>query len=317
MPAQGVLNTQWLAGNELRRYPLADDATGVDDSGSFTIPDDLLVELYLPIHAGMDVDPARFFVRNIGAYTTGYSVIIGYQPADGDPINVASALIPRSGFVRHRPYVLGGIDPFDDTLGRVVLGKFDNADQQPPGFWSFTLETGRLDPDAVRPIIRGVTSLICVNGEQESVKLQGDITFVAGQNMRIDAIVVDGEDPIIRFNAISGEGTISDCVCSGDTEPTEPIKAINGIFPTADGDFTLLNGACIQFEAIANGIKMTDTCASPCCGCPELARINEDLLHLEQEAEGVRRFVDQLSEAQNTMSLTVLGARLGRNCVTC
>lgn len=318
MPA-GTFNLEWLNHNGQRSYPLADDASGLDESGSFALPRDFLVELYLPIHAGMDVDPARFFVRNIGAYTTGYSVVVGYQPADdSEPINVASASIPRQGFSRNLSFALGGIGDFDDTVGKLVIGRLDNIDQQPPGFWSFTLENARLDPDTIRPIIRGVSAIVCVSGNQRSVPLRGDIELIAGANMRITPIISLGSDPIIRFDAISGEGTVEECVCEGDLAVTDPIVTVNGVSPTPTGDFNLIGSACVGIEPIQNGIRIVDTCASPCCGCPELERITADLERLRQQVAAVDIFVDQLGESVNTMNLIVLGAKLGdRGCVQC
>lgn len=316
----GHWNLEWANHNSQRRYPLADDATGLDDTGSFELPTDFLVGLDLPIHAGMDVDPARFFIRNIGAYTTGYSIVIGYQPADEDeaPINIASALIPTQGFTRNLSFALGGIGDFDDTRGKVVIGRLDNIAQQPPGFWAFTLETARLDPDAVRPIIRGVSSITCVNGSQQSVPLQGDIVLVAGSNFRITPIITAGQDPIIRFSAISGEGTIEECVCEGDQAPTTPIATINGVAGTLDNNFNLLGSQCISLVPITNGLRITDTCAAPCCGCPELERITLDLDRLNLQAQTVDDFVTRLGSTVDSMSMIVLGTKLGdRGCIRC
>lgn len=314
----GNWQVQWLNLNSQRRYPLADDATGLDDSGSFQLPDDFLVELDLAIHAGMDVDPARFFVHSVGAYATGYSIVIAYQPATGDPVDVATASVPRTNFARNKICPIGGIEPFQDAIGKVVIGRLENIDQQPPGIWTFTLETARLDPDAVRPLIRGISSIACVNGDQVSVPLVGDIRLVAGGNMRISTILVAGEDPVIKFSAVSGEGTIDNCVCEGESAPTDPIKRINGVLPTNGGDLTIVGSQCISVEPIPNGIRISDTCAAPCCGCKELERITTDLENFGSQAASVQAFTDRLLTEVQTMSLTVLGAKIGdAGCASC
>lgn len=314
----GHWNLEWLNHNSQRNYPLTDDATGIDESDSFTLPDDFIVELDLPVHAGMDVDPGRFFIKNIGAYSTGYSVIVGYQPAIGDAVTVASALIPRTTHKKNTAYALGGIEPFDDTVGKVVIGRLDNIDQQPPGFWNFTLETARLEPDAIRPIIRGVSSIVCVNGDQRSVPLRGVIELQAGQNMQIIPILQVGQDPIIRFSAINGEGTIEECVCEGDAAVTAPIKSINGVSPTPSGDINITGTDCLEIEAIPNGIRLVDKCAQPCCDCHDLERITRDLDRLNTQSTTVEQFVDRLRESVNTFDLIVLGSRLGdKGCRTC
>ena len=217
-----------------------------------------------------------------------------------------------------RRYALGGVGNFDDTVGKVVIDRLDNIDDQPPGFWTFDLVDTRLDPDAVRPMIRGVSSITCINGDQRSPKLYGDIELVAGQNMQIVPVVVSGQDPIIRFNAINGEGTVETCVCEGDSAPTEPIKKINGVTPTPSGDLAIVGSACIEVTPIENGIKISDTCAQPCCGPVELEAITRDLERLGSQATAVQDFVNRLQEAVNTMDLIVLGAKLGdRGCIQC
>lgn len=316
--ALGLVNLEFLNHNAQRRYPFADDADLTDTTGTFTLPNSFIVELDLPIHAGLDVSASSFFLYSIGVFSGGYGVVIGYQPASGDPISVASAFIPRQDFTRNKTFVLGGLGDFADTIGKIVIGRFDDIDNQAPGYWLFTLETARLDPDAVRPIIRGVSSITCVNGDQRSAALYGDIELVAGSNMRIDTIVQAGQNPIIRFNAINGAGTIDPCVCTGDAAVTDPITSINGVGPTPAGEFNIVGSACVQITPITNGIKIEDTCSAPCCGCAELERITQDLTRLMTQGLAVEKFIDKLGAAVDTMSLVVLGSRISDNgCVTC
>lgn len=317
MPA-GFWNLEFLNHNSQRKYPLADDASARDTSDSFEIPDDFIVELDLPIHAGMDVDPARFFIRQIAAYATGYGIVVGYQPTVGDAVDVATALISRIGHTRNRSYALGGVDTFDDTLGKVVIGRLDAIDEQPPGTWEFELEATRLDPDAVRPMIRGVSSIVVVNGTQRSAPIRGVIELVAGTNMQIVPIVISGQDPIIRFNAVSGEGLKEECICEGEAAPADPVRTIMGIAPTASGEFTIVGSECVGVETIANGVRIIDKCSKPCCGCPELETITRDLESSFSQQKAVQDFVDRLGVSVTTMDMIVLGSRLGdRSCVDC
>lgn len=313
----GNWNLQFQNHNSQRNYPLADDASCTDDSGSFVIPTDFILELDLPLHAGMDVDTSRFFIKHIGAYQLGYSVVIGYQPAEGDAIDVAVALIARPSHTPGETYTVGGKGDFSDTVGKIVIGRLDNIDNQPAGFWTFSLANTRIDPDALRPIIRGVSSITCVNGSQRSQPLFGHIELRGGANMQITPVVVSGQDPVIIFSAINGEGTVAECVCEGDSRPTEPITSINGIRPKPNGDMTFVGGTCVQIDPLANGLRINNTCASPCCGPAELERITADLERLGQQATSVQQFSDRMSEAVNTMNLTVLGSKIGAPCSTC
>lgn len=314
-------NSEWLAHNAVRRYPLADDAGGVDSTGSFTLPTDFLLELDLPIHAGMDVDPARFFLRHVGAYATGYFVTVGYQPAGDDPdeaVDVATCLIHRASHTENRVYALGGVEPFDDTVGKVVIGRLDSIDRESAGFWSFTLAEGRLDPDAVRPLIRGVSSIVLVNGTEESPPLHGDVVLRAGANIQLVPVLVDGEDPVVQINAVTGEGLIEECVCEGEATPRSPIYTINGVAPRLDGEYTLVGGDCVVFDVIENGLRVTNTCSKPCCDCADLERITRDLERFGEQVAAVNAFAADLRNAVNTMDRVVLGSKTGdRSCVQC
>lgn len=314
----GNWNVEWQDLNGQRNYPLADDATGLDVTGSFRLPTDFLVELDLPVNAGMDVDPTRFFVLHVGAYAAGYSVVVGYQPASGDPVAVASALVPRQAHAKNTAYALGGIGDYADTVGKVVVGSLDNADLQPAGLWTFALAAARLDPDAVRPIVGGVTALVAVNGGGASAPVRGDVELVAGANIQLAVVQVDGQDPIIRISAVRGEGTIEPCICDGADSAAVPIVSINGVRATDDGGFTLSGTDCLQIEATTNGLRLVDTCAAPCCGCAELERITTDLQRLADRAGEVQDFVNALQTNVETMSLTVLGSKLGdAGCISC
>lgn len=316
----GNWNLEFLNHNSQRHYPLADTASGADTSNSFVIPDDFIVELDLPIHAGMNVSSGRFFIKRIDAYSIGYAVIVGYMPTAGSAVDVATALIPRQSFdgaQKNVVFALGGIGDFADTVGKIVIGRLTAIDMQPPGSWSFTLTNGQLDPDAVRPSIRGVSSLTLINGTQTSEKLYGDIELVAGTNCQLVPIVVAGQDPKIRINFIQGEGSVEDCVCYGDAAVTTPIKTINGVSATSAGGFNFVGTDCLQVVPIANGIKFVDTCASPCCGATELERITQDLERLAQQAANIQGFVDRLQISVVTMDMVVLGSRLSdRNCAS-
>ncbi len=289
----------------------------MDDSGSFKLPEDFLVELDLPVHAGMNVDPARFFVMHVGAYETGFSVVVGYQPAVGDAVTVATALIARQTHTRNRAYALGGVEPYDDTAGKLLIGRLDSIDEQPAGFWTFTLESARLDPDAVRPQIRGVASITLVNGSSRSVPIRGHIDFVAGNNVRLTPVLADGLNAI-RIDAVTGEGLVEDCVCEGDAALGDPIRTVNGVAPDVNGNVNIVSGDCTQVDPITNGVRISDVCSRPCCGCPELEAVTRDLEQFGQEKAGAQAFIDMLRTNATTMDMIVLGSKLSdAGCVDC
>jgi hypothetical protein len=314
---QGLWNLEWLNQNSQRNYPLAEIATGTDVTASFTLPQEFILELDLPIDSGMNVDPSRFFVQTVTAYATGFSIIVGYQPTSGSAVSVATALIPRSAHVNGQMYALGGIGNFADTVGKVVIGRFDDIDEQAAGSFTFSLTSAPLDPDCVRPILRGVSSISIASGAEISQPLYGDIILVADQNIQLTTVVVSGQDPQILISAIQGEGLIDTCVCEGDQNGS-PILTINGIPPTAGGDFTILGNDCLNVQGIQNGIQLVDTCSQPCCGCQELEAVTRDLERFGSEAATLQSFITTLQAQVTNMDQVVLGSKLNdTGCVQC
>ena len=102
-----------------------------------------------------------------------------------------------------------------------------------------------------------------VNGTETSEPLTGHIVLTAGSNMRLTPILVEGQDPQIRFDAISGEGLIELCVCSDEVEIGPPIRVINSVAPLPNGDFTLLGNDCLEITPLEHGLQLIDKCSAP------------------------------------------------------
>ena len=312
-------NLEWLNHNSQRNYPLADTASCVDKTNSFTLPDNFIVEMDLPVHAGLNVDPARFFLKNVGVYATGYSLVIGYlstQPS-ATPVDVASAFIPKASHVRNKVYTLGGLGDFHDTVGKVVIYDLDNIDLQPSGYWEFDFDGGQLDPDVIRPILRGVSSITCVNGAQKSQPLYGDIELVAGNNCQLVPIVSPNQPPKIKINFLWGSCAEDNCLCDDGTSNLQPILTISGIKPDNSGNFIIAGSDCISIEAIPNGIRIINTCSEPCCGCEELEVITNDLNKLKERAKSLEEFFKALQNTVTNLQQIVSGSNLAGGASGC
>lgn len=310
-------NLEFLNHNAQRSYPITAEATKKDLTGSFTIPDDFLVGLDIPVSTAMDMQSGRFFIRQIGLFASGIQLIFAYSEGV-DIVDVATALIPIPNFSRNSVFPVGGIDPFDDIIGKVVIGKIDSIKNQPTGLFEFDLSGTRIEPQAVRPMIRGITSIRVSDATgNASERLYGDIELIAGTNIQLATVITATETQII-ISAINGEGTIEQCICSGDAADVPCIKTVNGITPTPDGNFNFVGDDCLAFNAIENGLRLTDSCCAPCCGCEELETITRDLERLNTQRTALELFINELSASATTFNTTVLGARLGdRRCLTC
>jgi hypothetical protein len=308
MPISQNFNIQWLAHNAQRSYPLTAEATGKDVTGSFSLPNDFLVSLYLSIPTSLNVQPASFMIRTIQSFATGFSVTVGYWNGSTS-VPVAIGRVLRSTHKQNQSYQLRGIGQFYDVSGHMTIGQLDNIDLQPPGEWQFDLDGGRLEVDSIRPQIRGVTQVRVRNGTELSNPITGDVVIRAGTNMRVT--VSEGDTQEIILSAINGEGLNEECECEGGNDPTPPIKSINGIRPGPDGSFTMLGSSCMDIQSITNGLRLDDKCAKPCCGCKELEIMTTAMESLGKQAETENVFLTNLHAAVTQLSQIVLGTRLG------
>jgi hypothetical protein len=306
----GNWDLEWLDLNSQRAYPLADDATKLDQSGAFALPDSFLVNLSLSTPWTLAVDGGRFYIQTVAVFPIGYSITIGYD--DGtNQVAVATANIAKTAHVENKAYALSGLGSFGDCTGKVAIGVLDEIDRQPSGRWTFHPSGGKLDADCIRPTLRGVSSITVVNGADASAPIFGDAALVAGTNFRVSA---SGSD--IRLDAIDGAGLTA--ACGGGSGSGVPIKTINGIGPDASKNFTLVPTTCISITPMASGLSLSNTCSQPCCGCPELEALTAEIAHINDEVATLQAFQSGLTAQVDAMSATVLSSRISpNNCITC
>jgi len=305
---------EWLNHNSQRAYPVAADVTRKDATETFELPNDFLVGMSLSIHAGMDVDPGSFLIQTLSIFETGVNIVIGYGTG-ASPTPVATALVSRSPHTKNMVYRLGGMGDFVDATGHVIINQFDGLDAQPPGRWDFTIDEMRLEPDGIRPLIRGVSGIRTRNGSDISDRVVGDIILRAGANMRITPVVVAGADPVLVFDAIEGEGLNEACVC--EDELGDPIRTINGVGPDGNGNFSLLGSDCVEVENLTDGLRLKNPCSEPCCGCEEAETVTRALDAFGQQAATLEILLGGMEARISQFESTVLGSVLGdRGCNT-
>lgn len=312
MPATTYFNLEWLNLNSQRAYPLSEGASRLDTTGSFRLPDDVVLALYLPVGAGMTVEPEKFYVQNLTVCATGLNLTVGYDDGAARPA-VASASVPLASHTEFRSYALPGAGDFDDSVGRVVFGRPEDLKALPPGSYDFDPAAGRLDLDCIRPAVRGVTGVVLVNNGDRSDRLTGVVELNAGANVRLSVTAVGAVNKV-RIDAVQGEGLTKDCDCD-DNADGPCVKTINGIPPDDDGNFVVQGDDCLVPQGIANGIRIEDQCSKPCCGCVELEAVTRDLERFGAAAASLENYLNRLEGSVNRMNLTVLGSRLNdRGC---
>jgi hypothetical protein len=304
-PVGSVWNIDWLNANSQRKYPLFEEATLKDTSDSFTIPNDFIVDFVWPVQADSTIDPTLFHVASISAFGAGVAVSIGY-----DGTVIGSVAIDASTFTQNRQYIVQGLDDFEDTVGKLIIGSLDKV-LESAGVFSFSAEAARFEPTTIRPTLRGVSAVYIKNGDDLSEAIQGDVVFEAGSNMLLQFVSAPaGEPDRIQLNAIDGEGLNEECEC--DEASTLPcIRTINGIGPGDDRDFTLLGDDCLKLNALANGIQVVDECAKPCCGCDELEVVQSTSNSMQNQIYDLERLASQLEGAMQQLTINLLASRTG------
>jgi hypothetical protein len=298
-PVAGVWMVDWLNANSQRKYPLHDESTGKDTSGSFELPDDLLVDCILPVHPDPSIDPAKFHLHSVTVFATGVTLGLGY-----DGVAIGSATVDRTSFTRNTTVVFQCTGDFFDTVAKVVIGSLDSVLSY-AGSFEFGLDGGRLCPTVVRPDIRGVNSIFLKNGDELSDPIQDDIILEAGRNAQLILDNTPSDYSRIIFNFIEGAGTVVDCDCK-EGAARLPIMTINGIGPNSEGDFVLEDNECQGLNQITNGLQLEDKCAKPCCGCDELNVVTEKLDFMSSQIRTLEDLASRLDSQISFLQLNCL-----------
>lgn len=308
MAESGIWGLEWLNSNSLRSYPLADSATKLDSTSTLRLPDSIILSLYFPVSPGVNIQAEKFFIRSLIVFGSGINISIGYDDGTEDDIVAATASLAFSTHTEYKSYLLNGTGLFSDSTGSIVLGRLEDIQNLSAGAFLFSYEGGKLDTDCIRPHIRGISSIVLVNGTDRTSKLVGEIELIAGTNMQISLIA--GSPTKIRFDAVSGAGLVRECLCVTDNALAPSIRTINGISPTSNGDFTITTDESLKIEAETNGIKLVDASSKPCCGCIELEVVTKDLTRLGDAALTLQSYLNRLEGSVNAMDMTVLNSRL-------
>jgi len=301
-----IFNIGWQNANSQRAYPLTSWATRVDSTGQLTLPNAFIIGLRLSIDSGSVINPSNFFISEVDVTPPlGFTVTVSYRDGEGSQ-TVAAAAIPGT-HAEGDSYFMRGVGEFAAAVGNITIGDVSEMNLAAPGTYMFTHEAGVLEVDTITPLTNGVSSITVINGLESSERLTGDIELVAGNNQRLTPSQSDDITRII-FSAMSSQGLNQDCGCVEDLGP--PIRSVNGVFSDSSRNLQVLNGPCIEIAQVANGLRITNTCATPCCTCRELDKIQSNLDRFADGVATLNGFAVTLSGEVRQMSLNVLSSKL-------
>jgi len=288
-----IINLEWLNQNSLRAYPLADDASSTDVSGSFRLPTDLVVDLMWPVNIELALNPSGFFISNVSVFAHGVTITFSYT--DGSTTQTMGvASVPVAGHNPNASYYVSGQGNFAGSVGLVTIGRLDTI-LESGGSFDFNLTGTRILGTCIRPDIRGVKSLQVVNESETTERLYGNIKLESGQNVRI-SVQDNGSEQVIRFDALVSEGLNEVCGCTNERTVGPPIRTINGVGPNSSGELSVVQGSCFDIAPADtdNMLQISNTCSQPCCGSNELEIVRGDLEALNQDARAILRLVQNL-----------------------
>jgi len=263
---------EWLNKNSLRAYPLKEDTSRLDVTGTYLLADDFIVDLVWVIGTHKE---RRFFLKLLSIFG---SVITGTL-YDESGLPAATFAVDALTHTRYKKYTITGIGEYEGSKGKLVVGETEKLLSNPQGAFEFDLSGSELEPSTVIPDIRGVSSLSKLGDAGEVFpRLTEHVLIGAGYNTRVR---IEEALNLIRVDAIDSVGLGPICDCPDDFGLPECIAFINGISPDAGFNFNIRGVGCISVTPESNGIKIENTCVDPCCDCDEIADLEARVIALE------------------------------------
>lgn len=287
-----TIQLEWLNQNSLRAYPIREDCSRIpcDSAGnptdaSLALPNCVITDFVLVVDNTLSKDIYISRVAYLGSYLN-ISISSGLE-------TIATVAVDISQHTPNKVYRFFCSGTYEASEGAITIGDLTYLpDLLPAGQYSYTLSQTAFEATCIRPSISAVTGISVYDSTTgyKSLPLHGDVKLIAGSNIEFE---YDSDSNEITINAGDGLGYTEDCVCK---DYSTKIERINGV--TA-ADVELVGSECINITANTDTgvIRITDTCAKPCCGCTELAFINDKISEIQTAVGRLSAYSDQLREA--------------------
>lgn len=286
-----TINLEWLNSNSLRAYPFKENASlaPTDIYGNtlpgIVLPNYLIVDLILTIPGDSSISVYLAQMTLVGSLMT---LVL----KDNSDVVMTTLSIDLGSHVTNQNYPIVGSGDYSDVVGCIVIGDIANLyNDIPDGLYSFTLLTAPLEASTVRPMLKGVRSLRVDDQGSESDYIFGHVKLFAGRNIMLSYLP---DDNAIRIDAIDGTGFTEECDCPDEIGKTNVVKMINGV-PVENVEI-IGDGQCVKVDVSGNSIVISDICSTPCCGCPELEALTQQLTVLEASVSHLESYANQLNE---------------------
>ncbi len=152
-----VVGEQWFDANADRSYPLFDEATGVDTTGLFTVPNELIVDLRIAAPASYTA--TKWYIRQISAYGAGLVMTFAVTGI-GD---VATATVPADNFVEFSSYTVTPLPAHPQVGGSIVIGSALAVVASAASVYTFVQAATQLLPTVIFPAAPAVSSITFID----------------------------------------------------------------------------------------------------------------------------------------------------------
>ena len=305
-----TINQEWLNKNSLRAYPLSEDSPRCPTNGAGRrVPGYAVLPNYVIVDFNVTSmgDSTRtalcirkiVFVGNTITFFFDYSNGGSLQPSVSVNLdNHRTNQSYRFEEVLHKKHY-----PHQSMTGTITLGDLSRLREDfPEGIYEYRQYDCVFEPTCMRISPVGVTSIRAVNSTTGYGigPLVGTVRLVAGRNIRFAYDNTDG-GAVITIHAEDGAGQQEEGCDCGSTRKV--INTINGI---SANEITFSGGDCVSVATSGNVLKITNTCSKPCCGCAELAFINEKISSIQTAITRLTNYSETL--VQHAMEFkTIVG----------
>lgn len=292
---------EWLNVNSGRAFPLAENASRMDSTGSVRLPDSLIVAAQ--INQTASYAAGTFFVSRLIAVPDLVSVTISFFDGEEAPRAIATISVPVELHRTNKTYAFVGEGVDEVILGSLTIGALDETLRTVPGQLSFDVSATPFEVSALFVSTPSLEAVEIYNGTTLLRRHTRVLKLRAGENIRLS--YVDGDPDVIRIDAISGENLINPDTCENAVPVPAPIRTINGVPGDSNNNFNLDGSNCLNVDVAPGVITVTDLCSKSCCGCEELEELVAGLQQVEQQLLGLRQQITDTVGLQATMVATL------------
>ena len=287
---------EWLNQNSTRAYPLAENSSRLDITGSIKIPDSLLVAAQ--INAASSYAAGVFYISQVAAFPDQVSITIGYLDPSGSQRNIAIITALISTFVDNTSFAFTGQGADASVIGSLTFGNLLATLTNIPGVVNFSPSATPFEVNALFISVPALQSVQLYNGNTLVETFSQILMLRAGSNIQLSYV----GNNTIRIDAVSGANLTEPSTCANAIPIPPCIRTINGIPGDANNNFNIEGGTCITINTDNNGIDIIDNCSSSCCGCTELEVLMTSLNEVESQ---VQALVTQISTSSETLATMV------------